>query len=96
MILKLCGFKIMQRTVEALGLFLHLLSTQRPLIHSTLILKLKNADFKTNFLACFSVLTLQFLRDTFDAHVFPEVAEARAATRDFLHIGFGEPAPLPV
>lgn len=42
------------------------------------------------------VLALQFLRDTFDADIFSEVAEARAATRDFLHVGFGEPAPLPV
>lgn len=43
-----------------------------------------------------SVAPLQFLRDTFNADIFPEVAEASAATRDFLHVGFGEPAPLPV
>lgn len=39
---------------------------------------------------------LQFLCDTLDADIFSEVAEACTATRDFLHIGFGEPAPLPV
>lgn len=42
------------------------------------------------------VLPLQFLRDTFDADILSEVAEARAATCDFLHVGFGEPAPFPV
>lgn len=43
-----------------------------------------------------SVLPLQLLRDALDADVLPEVAEARAATGDFLYVGFGEPAPLPV
>lgn len=42
------------------------------------------------------VFPLQFLRDTFDANIFSEVAEACAATCDFLHVGFGEPAPFPV
>ena len=39
---------------------------------------------------------LQFLRDALDADVLPEVAETRAAARDFLHVRFGEPAPFPV
>lgn len=42
------------------------------------------------------VLTLQFLRDTFNANIFSEVAEARTATCDLLHVGFGEPAPFPI
>lgn len=43
-----------------------------------------------------SVVPLQLLRDALDADVLTEVAEARAATGDFLHVGFGKPAPLPV
>lgn len=42
------------------------------------------------------VFPLQFLCDTFDADIFSEVAEASAATCDFFHVGFGEPAPFPV
>lgn len=42
------------------------------------------------------VVSLQLLCDTFNADVFTEVAEACAATRDLLHVGFGEPAPLSV
>lgn len=43
-----------------------------------------------------SVLPFQLLRDALDADVLPEVAEACAATGDFFHVGFGEPAPFPV
>lgn len=43
-----------------------------------------------------SVLHPQFLCDTFDADILPQVAQACAAACDFLHVGFGEPATLPV
>lgn len=42
------------------------------------------------------LLSLQFLCDALDADILSEVAEASAATRYFLYVGFGEPAPLPV